>query len=378
MSDEFDRKLNAYDRGELTGKELEAFERELDKLEAYQNALENKLDKNHDSSIHIKKQRKIMTKGKWKARLQTAFTALGIFILFTILSMILTAVYYSWGNPDRADKYRNIIDYTLTITNPYGDFGGTSTGTKPYFGLDATRDLKKMIGNETIKVGELEVNFLFSLMSFPEVTYNGKEKQTYPSFSHPKSSGNFGSDWNKLEKLPEGTVVSAYVSFDKLLESSEVEQLFSTKEMHLLWLAVDTGMEADPEFPTTEPIGFPSHPIWHEDDMIQDSYEEESGWFGSRIVSESYSSPTYHEGDQEMLHEQFMKTLYFLKDHEKKANQLVFDKLDLENRIDYLKENGIMHYGAVITGPTKEVQKLQDESIIAEVMIDEVDFWNWD
>lgn len=380
MSDEFSRKLEAYEKGELTDQELEEFEKELEKLESYQKLLEDKPNEQPGSSISDKKQKKIVRKGKWKARFQTAFTALGIFIIFTIFSSILTSVYFSWGNPDRVQVFREVVDHTLTITDPYGYLGGSSINTKPYFGLEARRDIKKQIGNETIKVGELEVNFIFSLMTFPERSYMGNKSQNQPAFfSHPKSDESFNSDWDKLEKLPEGTVVSAYVSFDELMESKDVEQLFSEKDMRLLWLTVDTGIESDRDHGMFfDPIGFPSQPIWHEDDMITQSREEEEGLFGSRTISESASSPGYTEGDQDMLHDQFMKTLYFLQDHEEKANRLSLGKLHLEERIDYLENNGILHYGAVITGPTKKILKLRDEPSVEGLEVDEVEFWNWE
>jgi hypothetical protein len=378
MSDAFRKKLEAYEKGELTGQELKEFEKELDKLESYQNFLEDEPSEFATSTTSSKKQRKMIRNGKWKARLQTALIALGLFIVFTILSTVLTAVYYSWGNPDRMDEFRNVIDHTLTVTNPYGYLGGTSTSTKPYFGLEATRDMNKQIGNETVRVGEIEVNFLFSSMSIPERSRIGKESQSEPTFSHPLASEYVQSDWDQLDMLPEGTVVSAYVSFNELMESKEVEQLFSDKQMRLLWLAVDTGFEAD-QSPITrfDSIGFPSHPIWHDDDMIRQSHEEESGLFGGS-TSEGFSSPAYHEGDQEMLHDQFMKTLAFLKEHENKANRVTVGELHLEERIDYLETNGIFHYGAVITGPTKEVLELQEEASVERVKVDEVEFWNWD
>ena len=52
------------------------------------------------------------------------------------------------------------------------------------------------------------------------------------------------SDWKRLEQLPEGTVVSAYVSFAELLETEVVFQRFEGKDIDLIWLAVDFGMEA--------------------------------------------------------------------------------------------------------------------------------------
>lgn len=328
---------------------------------------------------NLNKQEQISTsKGKWKARMQTVLTILGFIIIFTIISMILTGVFYAWGNPGKGEEYRQMIDYTLTVTDPYGYLGGTSTNTKPYFGMEAARDLRKQVGNETFKIGELEVDFLFSLMALPERTEIGRSSQSGKVFIHPKVDEYTVSDWNQLERLPEGTVVSAYVSFSELLETREVEAMFTDREMHLLWMAVDTGVEVIRDLGwVSHPIGFPSSPIWHDDDMILESREESgSFWFGS--VSESYSSPTYEEGDQEILHEQFMKTLVFLQEHESKANRLTFHSLDLEEQINYLENHGILHYGAVVTGPTKEILDLREEPFIESLLVDEVEFWNWD
>lgn len=383
MSEDYKRKLDLYEKGELTGIELEEFELELEKLEKLQETLEeNQKMKVTSSAISDKKMQRIMRRSKWKARLQTAFSALGLLLLLTIVSTLLTSVYYSWGKPDRMDVFRNVIDYTLTVTDPYGYIGGTSMGANSFFGVKATRDLNKVVGRETKMVGELEVNFLFSKMSDTVRDEFDSGSQVKPSFAFPANRRGDGSDWKKLESLPEGTVVSAYVSFDKLLDTNDVFKRFEGKDLDLIWLAVYTGVEAkqmENEGYIRLPIGFPRAPIWHEDDMIIDSREVEKGLFGSQIISESSSSPDYSENDQNVFHKQFLKTLNFLKDHEEKANKIIiFEQLGLSKKIEYLKKNGIQHYGVVITGPTKEVLKLKDESWVRYLVVDEVEFWNWD
>ncbi|MRH41380.1 hypothetical protein GH741_01675 [Aquibacillus halophilus] len=381
MSDEFKSKLAAYEKGELSDSELEAFEKELDKLEEYQEYLEDTktTERTFKSSNNDKRQKKILKRGKWKARIQTALTALAIFILFTIVSSVFTSIYYSWGTPDRVDVYRNIIDQTLTITNPYGVRGGTSTNGTPYFGLEATRDLSKTVGHDTIDVGEMKVKFLFSMMGIPEQQNYGTVSQETPTFTYPDMGSRGMSDWDQLEQLPEGTVVSAYLSFSELIETEDVFPLFEEKNLDLLWLAVDTGEEeiVEPEGMIFEPVGFPSHPIWHDDDMVLQSREVEKTGFLGKVISEGSSSPDYQVGDQGVLHQQFLKTLAFLEKHEKKANNLIFGELNLAQRIEYLETNGFNHYGVVITGPTKEVLKLKEEQWVGEIEVDEVAFWNW-
>ena len=83
MDNEFKRKLEAYENGELSDSELEDFEKELEKLESYQEFLEeNSTQGMKDSIINETKQQKILRRSKWKARLQTAFSALGIILIF--------------------------------------------------------------------------------------------------------------------------------------------------------------------------------------------------------------------------------------------------------------------------------------------------------
>ncbi|MFS0784444.1 anti-sigma factor [Bacillus sp. 1P06AnD] len=378
MDDEFKRRLESYEKGELTPGQVKEIEEELEKLEKYLEIIEEeKQGKFTNTKVNMKKQQRIMKRGKWKARFQTALMVIGLFIIFTIVSAILTMVYYTTGKPDRGEALRNVVDYSLTVMNPYGYLDGSSSNSSAYFGMKATRDLKKVVGDETIKVGEMETKFFFSMMAVPKITYLGATSTNNPAFIYPGSSSRGFSGWDRLKKFPEGTVVSAYVSFSKLMSTEHVFSLFKDKDIRLVWLAVDTGFEKKEES-VIEPIGFPSSPIWHDDDMILDSRKEEKGLFGTKTVSESSSSPEYEEGEGEPLHKQFLKTLRFLSKHERIANNFYWGKLNLSERIQYLEDNGFKHYGAVITGPTKEVLKLKDEKKISDVEVDEVRFWNWD
>lgn len=371
--------LDAYEKGELKGEKLETFEKQLETLELYQEHLEKDIP-SEKAPNNEEKQKKILRRSKWKARFQTALLAFAIFIGVMIVSTILTAVYYSWGNPDRSEVFANIIDYTLAVTDPYGDHGGTSTHAKSFFRVEMTRDLNKKVGSESIKTGELTVNFLFSLMSYPEKNLGMNHSENQPLFTFPGYGERTLSDWDRLEKLPEGTVATAYISYNKLLETNEVFDQFQGKNLDISWFAVDTGVEGKDERDhgtVFAPIGFPSTPIWHEDDMKLDSREETKGFMFGKIVSEGYSSPGYEEGDTDMLHTQFIKTLRYLEKHENKAEKLYHGRINLQDRIEYLEKQGIQHYGVVVTGPTKEILALKDMDVIQSVEVDEIGFWNW-
>ncbi len=50
----------------------------------------------------------------------------------------------------------------------------------------------------------------------------------------------------------------------------------------------------------------------------------------------------------------------------------------VEERYRYLQEKGVRLYGAVLTGPTKELLKLKDEKSITAAFVGQIDWWNWD
>lgn len=383
MTEDFNRRLAAYEKGELTGKEREQFEKELEKLEQYIDLLEqpekNETNDDHPFKEKIKREQKIMRRGKWKARLSTALYAIVLLIAFTIVSTIVTALYYEWGS-NRGETYRDIIKYTMTVTDPYGDLGSPGASINPFFNMVIDHDLNKRVGDKIISYGNMKVKFLLSFMSVPETTYKSQEDTDIPLFFYPGKGEGYDSDWDRLEKLPAGTVTSAYISFPELYDTKTVFDYIDGKDLELLWLAVDSGQEVpEDEFDIVifNPIGFPANPIWHDDDFTLDSREETKGFLWGGTVSESYSSPDYEVGDTDILHEQFLKTLHFLNKHHRKANKLLFGQFNLPERLVYIEENGIQHYGIVITGPTKEILSLKDEPWISVLQIDEIELWDW-
>ncbi|PIB59166.1 hypothetical protein, partial [Pseudomonas sp. 2995-3] len=75
--DEFRKKLELYEKGELPENEAEAFEKDLEKLESYQEYLiesqsDDTLEVDQNTNIDEKKQKRILRRSKWKARFQTA------------------------------------------------------------------------------------------------------------------------------------------------------------------------------------------------------------------------------------------------------------------------------------------------------------------
>ncbi|KAJ50594.1 hypothetical protein CTM_16657 [Clostridium tetanomorphum DSM 665] len=384
LNKDFKQKLKDYTEGNLSDDEKKSIEIELQKLEDYQEFLDEQLnmdDKNNskETCFEHKNGAKIIKISKWKARMQNAFTVIGIFIIFTIISGIITSIFYGSGEPNRMEIYRDVVTSTIAITEPNVKFGSSGTSIGSFFTAKITGELEKHIGSDYIRTGEININFFLGKIGYPKKNWLNTQNNGL-FFSYPKSSNNDAmvKDWKKLEKLPEGTVAEASISFDKFYETDEILKKFEHKQVSPVWFAVDTGFEYK-DF-IDEPIGFPYNPIWHSDDMTLTTKTEKKGILFSKIVFKSKSSPSVDAyGSGKLRNENFIKTLDFLNQHNKITSKVSsISKLDLQKRIDYIHSNGVKIYGMVITGPSKEILKLKQEQWIKGINVGDVQLWNWE
>jgi Sigma factor regulator C-terminal len=138
------------------------------------------------------------------------------------------------------------------------------------------------------------------------------------------------------------------------MEPDALEKLVP-EETEVRWLAVDTGLEAkqvdSEEVPITS-IGYPAQ------------------------IDMTTWSP--FNGRDQSNEEVFIDILELLEKNEDMAEKVSRAKsLEIKKRLSYIKENGIKVYGAVITGPTPELRKLETINKIRGVKVGEVKLWNW-
>jgi len=382
MNDDFKKKLKSYSEGKLCEDEMKEMDKELEKLKSYQEFLDEQINEDEKSmnEPNYKHEAKIIRKSKWKARFHNALTVICMFFIFTIITAIITAIFYGIGEPDRMEMYRDVIESTIAITQPNIEFRPSGSHSGPYFTFAIEGDLRKRVGGEEIIAGDIKKKFILGKIGYGGIKYTLDKEYNNPLFTYPNSPRDniMNSDSSILDKLPEGTVAEAYVSFNKFYETHEILKKFENKEVEVLWFAVDTGYY-DKDMGIFKPIGFPSHPIWHHDDMIVKN-REVKGKFLSKVVTESRSAPTIEQyGSAEIRNENFIKTLELLKEYESIAKNVgSFYKLDIERRLDYIYNNGVKIYGMVITGPSKEILKLKEEEWTTTVRLGEVRLWNWE
>lgn len=72
-----------------------------------------------------------------------------------------------------------------------------------------------------------------------------------------------------------------------------------------------------------------------------------------------------------------MRVLSIHKKTVSKIAALPEKELNLNKRYKYVKDNGVKVYGIVITGPSKELLKLQNSPHVRYATLGDIEVWNW-
>ncbi len=366
MSEDFKEKLKAYAEGRLSEEEKLLMDKELEKLELYQEFLDeqdyiNSSKQTDISEFVIKDQDKIINKSKRKAKLQIALISLNLFIfLLAILLVglrILTSEYYRFGDPNKATLYRNAIKAAIETTIPNAQVNGSTFKAGIFFSSEIGVQYYKKVGREDVSQGDVKIKFNFNKPNI--ITDMPLQQPVFYGYVGENTPSNLdGTPWNRLDKLPEGTVAEAYITFNKLYETDEVLQMFKNKNLELLWLAVYTGVQKAPD---NYYVGFPNKGLFPQ--MRKNS------------PFPYYNVTPYENG--KLRNEYFIKTLEYLNEY-KNIARVIDSTPDYKAALDYVNKNGVNIYGVTITGPTKDILKLKDEGLVQTINVGEARLWNWD
>ncbi len=90
-------------------------------MEAYQSYMDELMGKDREAEAETAdslKEASIIRKGKWKARINTSFTVIGMVFLVMLICSICTNLFYAAGEPNRMEHYKDIVTSTIAVTRP--------------------------------------------------------------------------------------------------------------------------------------------------------------------------------------------------------------------------------------------------------------------
>ena len=366
--------LRKYLNGTTNVDEEKAFEEHIAGCETCQQQLDTHLasserdavirDKAQLDALPKEQHKRIIQKAKWRNRLSNSLTGVGFLIILGCLSFILTFFYYAIG--DKSERARLTIETLTQMTMPNVYVGLSYDEVNTFFNAEIKGDLNKLVGMEEQVIGDLEGKMVFNQLNVNRDWVNGTYKEKL-YFLNTKSSDAASVEnvaWKTLEKLPEGTVAELAVTFNETMTFNQFYELIQPYEVRPAWYGINTGNIASPKIPyifaLNGAIGIHEQALY--DFMLDESV------FIQGTKSEQYEYA-------------FKYALQFLSENKKYVKAygtwLNEDALDFEAQLQYIEQNGIKLYGAVITGPTEELLKLQSNNRIIFATVGEVDFWNW-
>lgn len=323
-------------------------------------------------------QTRIIKKGKRKNRLFVVLVSLST--LFLVVLLLIGYMYSNslfvtrWFQPNTQAALRITSD-VIQFTKP-GITASSFSGKNSFFSWTYTFELNELVGREEQRVGTFQDNFIFSRLTGKINWKDGQHRTSfnfhYPGGTYPEGLELNSNGWKILQKLPEGTVAQLAISLARPMTHDDFYNLIKKYDVTTVWLAIDTGIEK--ELATRNPVLGNGLVFGYAPDALNYG-ENGSGSFTIEV-----------NGEGERRAQTFMSELQYLIEHPKWTNTLLssiqvepqVQEVTLEQRYSYLQKNGIKIYGAVLTGPTKELLKLQEEKEMNSPFVGTIDWWNWD
>ncbi|WP_185923323.1 anti-sigma factor [Brevibacillus brevis] len=372
-----EQRLLAYLRGEMTAEDSKQFEEEIAADEEYAQRLERLLlgeeteednaKTKQSETLSAEKQRAIVRRGKWKNRLSNAGFTIGLPFLAGVVLLILNG----WvGSLMHEDLFR-VAKSMVNFTQPGVRVGGSGSQVGLLYG-NISMELSERVGGEEKNAGRFEsTNVLWNVNAKPQWTNGVREQKLffrYPAEEETEDSMSLTSAaWTTMEKLPEGTVSQLAISFDHFLTYEEYYKLVTrhvtSSGQDTVWLAIDTGVELKQA--ESGDVLFGSGEVWGFAQREMDYGGVSKKGAGDRVIA-NYLEEMSYLSEQEELARDIGKSLLPGRD------------IQIAERYSHIQKYGVRIYGAVLTGPTKELLKLKAEKSITAAFLGKVDWWNWE
>lgn len=326
-------------------------------------------------------QSNILKRGKWRSRLSVALMTLATLALVILVLwgyMLSNSLFVTKTHGPNVQDAQRVTADVIQFTKP-GITALNSRGKNNLFSWNVIFTLNEQVGRGEKTVGTFQDKIIFSKLTGKFNWNNGQHPTPfnfhYPGGAIPEGTGQSinPNGWRTLEKLPDGTVSQLAVSFNQLMTHDEFFNLIKKYDVTTVWLAVDTGIEKELSA-RTQLLGT-GLVFGYAPEAMNYSEDGKSGSFSIQV-----------NGEGERRAQTYINEIEYLLKRKKWTDSLLaaiqidpqLRGVTLENRLSYLKKNGVKLYGAVLTGPTKELLKLQEEKEVDAPFVGTTDWWNWD
>ncbi|SFA88001.1 Sigma factor regulator C-terminal [Lentibacillus halodurans] len=345
------------------------------------------MKKDHDSVLEdlkeddqMKHDKKSARKMIWHTRLSIGFTVIRtlllIFLLY-ILYMIPVEMYYDMtGKQAGFDRLVTTLVETRYPGVEVDNMHGRHAEINPILTQSTTLKLYRSVGEWKVAAGEVEAKKrLFGDVNLKlhfDEKYLGENM--VPDFALPpeildqessdKVSGSTEQLKEQLAKIGDGHVVQAQFSVKEAMKPNQLLKKLSEYDVRVYQMPVYGGEMTDirdisysrsGQFTFVQPLLLKPQIIYDENNRHSSSVS----YLSDVTIEESI--------------DQFYQNVDWLIENGNYSGR----EID-QQRINYIRKHGMLVYGAVVSGPIREIEKLIDEELFHQFNLGGIEVWNWD
>ena len=332
------------------------------------------------------KERKVLR----KYRFTLTKRIIGIMILlFVAYQLAVGGLKWLIEKTNNANEYSYYIDTIISMTNPtlrteFGHFYRQYESVDNRFTYRLEYPVHRLVGEEEIPVGTVYLEKkLLQRNPVVEIRYNQQEQKnafrfTYPE--HPQTGAkldgeNSDHSWEVLEKVHEGTVADFAFSLDRFMDMEDFLEMLEGYDIHILWMPLHVGEKVYHETSSGGPDGVKRF-VYGGNFGIGNVDKVELVTFERNMRRWRHS--VGEEDDMFFVKDVYLENIRRVNNEDKVR---MFGMYYLEDQLlgyhDFLEENGFQVYGAVVTGPVKELLKLREIEGITTAQVGKLTYWNW-
>ncbi len=317
----------------------------------------------------------------WRTRVMFLTNALGAaMLLFLLYSIYTSAIHIYLDRSGRSEQFNRAVlsvvelhEAGLRVEKP------ANIEVTPFLTQKTTLKLYRDVGKWQVITGEVRAKLSIS----GKLTYSVVRTSPYlnlddrPAFILPYSimfeetmeeNPKTESDLKLLDQIGEGHVAQLSFSTKTLMPPEELLKLLEDYDLAVTGMPVYAGELK--EFKVGYSLGGgKDYYVSHLSLKPRYGFREDN----RLSMWQFYFKP---EEDQHMMseHVEHMKS-----DIEWMINNASYNGEDEDKqRLAYIQKNGVQVYGANVTGPVKELQRLKERPEFREFRLGRIEVWNWD
>ena len=319
-----------------------------------------------------KKARRMVWKARFTLWRNIIHILLIIWFVYALYMIAIQIGYKQLGKEETLVRYATTLIETHYSGLKVGKWERPTVELSPWLTQEASMPLYKQIGKWELVVGSVTVKKPFWGEISYQINYQQKElddRNGTFKFALPRSlTGDSPIKerkeqeriWDQLKHISDGYVAEMALSSIHPQSPEQMRKLLSKYDLSILQMPVYAG-----ELKTFEPSHSRGDETYVPYLVLRPEviYDEESR------LSQTTADLTESVGSAE---KQFIPDLeYLLANGESR-----FERYD-EPRLTYLKKQGITVYGALVTGPVRELEKLRQDPEFHEFRLGRIEVWNW-